>query len=230
MSGQDAGEAAVRDQVAALEGFEAKFKPEDFAGVAQTLCLTDDPETLCCLRSLLLPEFRFFIESCSGAKATREEQVSRLEKLRDTATELDGLLGPGGSRSGLPRRFWGSNLITDQFTETLRVLALEAGRQIQRLRSSPPGRAGRPRNEAFRQLGTDLIRVFETITRRKAEDLHFDRFHLFAAAACLSLRVSVPSVNADLPRSPRGVREGFREIWKSITNKQNEKLLPLKTQ
>jgi hypothetical protein len=43
---------------------------------------------------------------------------------------LDGLLRPGGTRSGLPRRFWGSNLISDQFTHTLRVLALEADRQI----------------------------------------------------------------------------------------------------
>jgi hypothetical protein len=218
MPDQVAADEASRDQIADLEAFEAKFKPENFAGGAHTLCLTDDPETLCCLRSLLLPEFRFFIESCSGAKATREEQVSRLERLRNTATELDGLLGPGGSQSGLPRRLWGSNLISDQFTQTLGVLALEAERQIQRLRSSPQGRAGRPRKETFRQLGADLIRTFEKITRRKAKDLHFDDFYLFAAAACRSLRVAVPAVEAHLPQSVRALRESLLETWKSVVN------------
>ena len=40
MSDQDAGDEASRDQIADLEDFEAKFKPEDFAGVAQAFgCL-----------------------------------------------------------------------------------------------------------------------------------------------------------------------------------------------
>jgi hypothetical protein len=162
MSDQGAGDEASRDQIAALQAFEAQFKPEDFAGVAQALRLPEEPETLCCLRNLLLPEFRLLVESCSGAKATREEKISRLEKLRGEATALEALLGPGGTQSGLSRRFWGSNLITDQFTETLRVLALEAGRQIQRLRSSP-GKRGRRRKDAARQLGKDLIRVYEKL-------------------------------------------------------------------
>ncbi len=34
MSDQDAGDEASRDQIAGLEDFEAKFKPQDFAGVA----------------------------------------------------------------------------------------------------------------------------------------------------------------------------------------------------
>ena len=50
MSDQDAGDEASRDQIAALEDFEAKFKPQDFAGVAQALRLSEEPETLSCLR------------------------------------------------------------------------------------------------------------------------------------------------------------------------------------
>jgi hypothetical protein len=218
MSDQDAGDEASRDQIAALEAFEAKFKPEDFAGVAQALRLPEEPETLSWLRNLLLPDFRLFVECSAGKKATREEQISRLEKLRDTATGLEALLRPGGTRSGLPRRLWGSNLISDQFTQTLGVLALEAERQIQRLRSSPRGRAGRPRKEAFRQLGADLIRTFEKITQRKARDLHFDNFCLFADAACRSLRAAVPAADADLPQSVRGLRESMLETWKSVVN------------
>jgi hypothetical protein len=218
MSDQDAGDEAFQDQITALEDFEAKFKPADFAGVAQVLRLTDDLGTLSWFRELLLPDFRLFVESCSGVKTAKEERVSQLEKLRDTAAALNALLGPGGTQSGLSRRFWGSNLISDQFTDTLRVLALEAGRQIQRLRSSPPGRAGRPRNEAFRQLGADLIRTFEKITQREAKDLHFDNFYVFAAAACRSLRVAVSAVEAHLPQSVRALRESLLETWKSVVN------------
>jgi hypothetical protein len=226
---QAAGDEGFRDEIADLEAFEAQFKPDDFVGVAHALGLPPDPETLAWLRDLLLPEFRFFVESCSGEKLSREERIDRAEKLRDTAVALAALLGPGGARSGLSRRFWGSNLITDQFTDTLRVLAVEAERQIERLRASR-GIGGRPPKEAFRQLSADLVRVYEKITREGVKDLNFDRFYRFAVAACRCLRAVVPAVNGEIPRSPRALREGLREIWKSVANKQNEKPLPLKTQ
>jgi hypothetical protein len=197
--------------------------------MAKALHLPEEPETLCWLRSLLLPEFRSFVEDCSGQKVSREERIAGLEKLHDAAAALDVLLGPGGTRSGLPRRFWGSNLITDQFTDTLRVLAREADKQIQRVRSSP-GQGGRPRKDAARQLGKDLIRVYEKMMGKKAKDLNFERFHQFAAAAYRCLRVSVPGVDGEIPPSPRALRDGLREIWKTVASKQNEKLLPLKTQ
>jgi hypothetical protein len=229
MSDQDAGDEAARDEIAALEAFEAQFKPDDFAEVAQALGLAPEPETLVWLRDLLLPEFRFFVGSGLADKPSREERIDRLEKLHDAAATLDALLGPGGARSGLSRRFWGSNLITDQFTDTLRILALEAEKQIQRLRSSP-GQGGRPRKDAARQLGKDLIRVYQKIMRKRAKDLNFESFYDFGAAAAHCLRATVPGVDAEIPRSPRALREDLQEIWKSVANKQNEKPLPLKTQ
>src|SRR5262249_47078986 len=110
MSDQGVADEWSRDQIAALEAFEAKFKPDDFTWVAHALRLPEEPETLSWLREMLLPEFRFFVESCSGRKVSREEKIDRLGKLRNAAATLDILLGPGGTRSGLPRRLWGSNL------------------------------------------------------------------------------------------------------------------------
>ena len=199
------------------------------AGVAQSLGLLPEPESLACVRDLLLPEFRFFVASCPGETLSREERIAQLEELRDAAATLDASLGPGGTRSGLSRRVWGSNLISDQFTDTLRVLAVEADRQIHRLRSSP-GEGGRPRKDAARQLGKDLIRVYEKRMEKRAKDLNFERFYRFAAAAYCCLRAGVPAVDGETPGTPRALRDGLREIWKSVVNKQNEKPLPLKTQ
>jgi hypothetical protein len=225
MSDQDADDEAAHDEIADLEAVEDKFKPEDFAEVAEALDLPAKPEILAWLRDLLLPEFRFFIESCPGEELSRDERIDRARKLRDTARALDTLLGPGGARSGLSWRFWG--LITDQFTDTLRGLAHQADRQIQRLRSSPPGQAGRPPKGAFRQLGAGLIRIFEKMTRKRAKDLDFDEFGRFAAAACHCLRVRVPEADRAFPVSPRALRDGLLKTWNSVVKTQSEKPLPL---
>jgi hypothetical protein len=229
MSDQDADDEAARDEMADLEAVEDKFKPEDFAEVAEALDLPAQPEILAWLRDLLLPEFRFFIESCPGEGFSRDEQIARLDELRVAAITLDRSLRPGGTIMHLSRRFWGSDLITDQFIDTLRVLAVEAGKQIQRLRSSR-GQEGRPRKDAARQLGRDLIRVYEKIITKRDKDLNFGRFYRFAATAFRCLRVSVPAVGGEFPVSQRALRDSLREIWNSASNKQNEKPLPLKTQ
>jgi hypothetical protein len=223
VSDQDGGEEAPCDDPL-WDAFEARFSPEAFAGVAQALGLPGGPETLSWLRGLLLPEFQHFVETCPGQKVSREERIHRLAKLGEAAANLDTLLGPGGARSGLPRRFWGSDLITDQFTDTLRILAVEADRQIHRLRSSP-GRGGRPRRDAARQLGKDLIRVYEKITGERAKDLNFERFRRFAAAAYRCLRVSVPAAETELPPSSRGLHDLLQSIWKLVLHKQSEKPL-----
>jgi hypothetical protein len=225
MSDEGVGDEASRDQIAALEAFEAKFKPEDFVDVGHALRLTEEPETLSWLRELLLPEFRYFVESCSGRKVSREEKIDRLGKLRNAAATLDVLLGPGGTQSGLPRRLWGSNLITDQFTDTLRVLSLEADQQVRRLRASTR-RGGRPRKDAVRQLGEDLIRVYEKIKGGEAKDLDLKGFHRFAAAAFRCLRVSMPGYDGGFPPSPRALRDVLGKIW---NHKKNEKPIRLRT-
>jgi hypothetical protein len=155
-------EQAVRDEIAALEAFEAQFKPDDFVGVARPLTYpgTRNPGMA---PGPLLPEFRFFVESCLAEKLSPKERIDRAEKLRDAAAALDALLGPGGARSGLSRRFWGSNLITDQFTDTLRILAHEVDSQIQRLRSSSRGRAGRPSPVAYNARLAPLDRFASTM-------------------------------------------------------------------
>jgi hypothetical protein len=215
MSDQDAGDEASRDEIVDLEAFEAQFKQDDFAGVAEALGLPPDPETLAWLRSLLLPEFRFFVATCPGEKVSREERIDRAKKLRDAAATLDNLLGPGGARSGLPRRFWASGVMTDQFRDTLRVLAREADAQVQRLRSSPPGQGGRPPKSAARQLGVDLIRVFEKLTQKRAKDLEFNEFYRFAAAAFQCLAVSVPGTNSAFP-ALSALPAALRESWTSV--------------
>jgi len=225
VSDQDGGEEASWDDPL-RDAFEARFPPEAFAGVAQALGLPEEAETLSWLRELLLPAFRFFVESSPGQRVSREERIDRLEKLRDAATGLDTSLGPGGSRSGLSRRFLGSKLITDQFADTLLTLAREADIQIQRLRSSR-GQGGRPRKDAARQLGQDLIGVYEKMTGKKAKDLNYEKFHRFAAEAYRCLRAGVPAVEKGLPSPARGLHDLLQPIWKLVVNKQSEKpLLP----
>jgi hypothetical protein len=111
----------------------------------------------------------------------------------------------------------------------MRALAGEAEMQIRRLQSAARGRVGRPL-EAFRQLGDDLFRVFEKTTRKTAEEPDFNRFYRFAAAVCRCLHDSAPEVDGEIPRTPRALRDGLREIWKSATENQNEKFLPIKHQ
>jgi hypothetical protein len=84
--------------------------------------------------------------------------------------------------------------------------------------------------DAFRCLGTDLIRVFEKITQKGAKDLDFDEFHRFAAAVCCCLRTCVRVPNSAFPRSSRALRDGLEEIWNSAIAKQPEEPLPLKIQ
>jgi hypothetical protein len=229
MSDEAPSSEPSRDDIADLEAFEARFPPGAFTVVAQALDLPEDLETLVWLRNLLVPEFRFFVESCPGEWFSRDERIARLEALRGAAVTLDRALGPGGVKFDLPRRFWGSDLITDRFIDTLRVLAREVNNQIQRLRASP-GRRGRPRKDAARQLGKDLIRVYEKIMGKRAKDLNFGRFYRFAAAASRCLRDSVPEVDGEFHLSQSTLRESLREIWKSVANKQNEKPVLLKTQ
>src|SRR5262252_4129341 len=111
MSDKDAANEADRDQIAALEDFEAKFKSEDFADVAHVLGLSgEEPETLLCLREHLVPEFRFFVESCSGPRLSREDRIERLGNLRRAAAALSNSLAGGGAIADLPRS-WFSELV-----------------------------------------------------------------------------------------------------------------------
>jgi hypothetical protein len=75
MSDEDPSEAALQEEIAELEAFEAQFKAADFAGVAEALRLAPEPETLSCLRRWLLPEFRFFIACCPGVQLSRDERI-----------------------------------------------------------------------------------------------------------------------------------------------------------
>jgi hypothetical protein len=211
--GQDAVEEAVRDEIADLEAFEARFPADAFEAAAEVLGIAEDPEAQARLRYCLLPEFRFFLANCSGEKLTREERMKRLKFLRDAATALQVSLGPGGARLLLPRKFLGPELLSDQFRATLRSLADEADKQLLRLRSSR-GKSGRPPKDAIRQLGKDLIRVFRNV-KDEADELNWENFHRFASAACHCLRSRFPEVNGEFPKTPRDMRETLREVWNS---------------
>src|ERR1700730_17709976 len=112
MSGENPSEAALQDEIADLEPFEAQFEPADFAGTAEALGLSMEPDTLSSLRQLLLPEFRAFVAFCPSEKLSRDERRGRLERLRDAATDLLASLGPGGARSLLPRKFLDPELLS----------------------------------------------------------------------------------------------------------------------
>jgi hypothetical protein len=223
MSDGDLGETASQDAIADLEAFEAQFAPADFAGVAEALRLPPEPETLSWLRRLLLPEFRFFVELCPGEKLSRDERVARLEKLRDAGTALLASLGP--ARSLLPRKYLGPELLSDQFRATVRSLTDDAAMQIRRLRASRD-QAGRPRLEAFRQLGEDLTLAYRMIEAKTEVALDWGDFYRFAVAACRCLKTCVPAVVADFPKSPRAMRDNLREVWNTKYS-LNEKSLPV---
>jgi hypothetical protein len=82
-----------------------------------------------------------------------------------------------------PMKYLGHELLNDQFGATIGSLADDAALQIQRLRASRD-KAGRPRLEAFRQLGEDLIRVYRTLGAKKAVPLEWDGFCRVAVVAC----------------------------------------------
>src|ERR1700730_5563769 len=210
MSGENPSEAALQDEIADLEAFEAQFTPGDFAGVADALGLPAEPETLSCLRSLLLPEFRTFVALSPGDRLSRDDRITRLQRLHDAATALRRSLTL--ARSLLPRKYLGPELLSDQFRATLRSLADDAAAQIRRSRASR-GKPGRPRLEAFRQLGEDLIRVYRTLEAKTAVVSEWDDFYRFAVAACRCLESCVPAVVADLPKSQRAMRDNLREVW-----------------
>jgi hypothetical protein len=212
MSDEDPSEAALQEEIAELEAFEAQFKAADFAGVAEALRLAPEPETLSCLRRWLLPEFRFFIACCPGVQLSRDERIRRLQTLHDAATTLLSSIGPGGAWSLLSRKFLDPDLLSDRFSATVRSLADEATAQIRRLRASRD-QAGRPRLEAFRQFGEDLIRVYRTIGEKTSVASDWDDFYRFARAACRCLERSMPAVVTDFPTSSRAMRDHLREVW-----------------
>jgi hypothetical protein len=206
------------------DAFEEDFQPEKFARVAQALDVPEDLETLVWLRDLLLPSIRLLGEGRPAPKLSHKKRIGRLKKLREAAVTLEALLGPGGSKSGLPWRMWGSKLLTDQFTGTLRVLALEADKQIQRR-----GQGGAPPKDEARQLGEDLIGVYEKLMRKRAEDLDFGRFNRFAAAVFSCMRSCAPTIGRKIPPTPRTLRDMLREVWELEVDPKDEKTLPVET-
>jgi hypothetical protein len=202
-------EEACRDEMAA---FKARFPPEAFEGVAEALGLLPEPKNLSVLRDWLLPELYFFFVSCPGEESTRKERIRHLEDLQNAATTLLASIGPGGALFYMPRKYLGPELLSDQFRATLRSLADDAAAQIRRSRASR-GQPGRPRLEAFRQLGEDLIRVYRTIGAKTAVASEWDDFYRFAVAACRCLESCMPAVVADFPKSQRAMRDNLREVW-----------------
>jgi hypothetical protein len=233
MSDEDADEEAFREEMSA---FEARFRLEAFAGVAEALGLGSELETLSWLRRLFLPEFRFFVESCPAENLPREERIARLEKLRDAASAVQSSLGPGGARTLLPRRYFSPEVVSDQFRATLRALAGAADTQIQRLHSSR-GRGGRPRKDAFWELSADLVGVYETLTGKKAKEPQWKGgskyggdFYEFVVAVEHCLRTCLPEVRDDLPVTSSALGDGLRRHWTSIREMAGEKLPQRKTQ
>jgi hypothetical protein len=210
MSSEDGGKGAFEENTADLEAFEAPIPAGRFCRVAYALGLLIEPESLSCLRRRLLPEFRFFLPSCPGERLSRDDRIIRLQRLHNAATALPRLLPPVSSL--LPRKYLGHELLNDQFGATIGSLADDAALQIQRLRASRD-QAGRPRLEAFRQLGEDLIRVYRTIGAKKAVALEWDGFCRLAVVACRCLESRVPAVVADFPESPRAMRDNLQEVW-----------------
>jgi hypothetical protein len=226
-----------QSDIADLEAFEARFPPEVFAGVAEALRLPPEPETLSWLRCLLLPEFRFFVALCPGEKLSRDERIARLEKLRDAATALLASLRP--ARSLLPRKYLGPELLSDQFRATVRSLADETARQLQRQHSSR-GPAGRPAKSAFRQLTADLARVYKCVTGKdatrpdwKGGSKYGGKFYEFVAAVeqCLRSVFTDPEVLDQLPDTQAAIGDGLRKNWgeiQKLAGENRSKLRPNK--
>src|SRR5215472_13472504 len=90
---QEAAELLAAEQ----DAFEARFPLGAFTGIAKALKVRPAPENLSRLREWLLPEFYYLFEGVSRKQATRQERISRLNKVQQAASILHwALTSPDG--------------------------------------------------------------------------------------------------------------------------------------
>lgn len=212
------------------EAFEARFPPAVFTGIAKALKVRPGPENLARLRGWLLRDFYAYLNVGAPDKGpTREEQIRRLEKLREAATNLHSsitkfedvwplnLIGPDGP--------FATDDVTDRFTATLQVLADTAVGEIEKLRSRQSRRGRPPKNEPFRQLTPTLIRIYQLIRKEPAERPYQlpdsggiynskGSFYPFAVAVWRCLQDNLPSDSlAVIPSTEVGLAEELKKHW-----------------
>ncbi|HKM71337.1 MAG TPA: hypothetical protein VJX94_15005 [Stellaceae bacterium] len=227
MSDPDGDDEWIKDRIA----FEARFPLAAFEPIAKALRKSTGPRSLQALRGWLLPHFYFLHLNCTGNEPTRDERIKGLIKLREAATTLISSAGIGGIwmelTGGVLKAAWDG-----QFKATVQRLADEADEQIRKL--SKPDRGGRPSKDAFRQLSSDLVRVYEGLKGEPARKPHWiagsvygGDFFEFAEAVWCCLRTHLPDVQNELPGTASALGDGLRRNWVSIRKQAGEKPLAL---
>jgi hypothetical protein len=155
-------DAALQVEIAEREGFEARFPPEAFGGIAVAMGLLPEPGVLSGLqRSLLHPFYSFYVIG-SGESLSREQWICGLAEMRDAARALlkslrfDLALATVASLAEDP-------IFDPQFRTTIRSVERKADARLVELRSKQD-KPGRPKKDEFwEELLPDLVRTSESL-------------------------------------------------------------------
>jgi hypothetical protein len=226
----DAREQEVLETEAAdREAFEARFPPEAFTGIAKALKARPTPENLSWLRERFLPEFYYIFEGVSHKQPTRQERISRLNKVQHAASILHwALTSSDGVWLDLmlftrPGESFTAN--GQQFAADARRLADIATNIVEEL-SSRQSHRGRPsKNAPFRELTPSLVRIYKFIRKEPASSPYWlpdsrvyggkGLFFPFAVAVWRCLRENLPpKARHTIPSSKDALAQELRKYWR----------------
>jgi hypothetical protein len=219
---------ALEQLAAEREAFEARFPPKAFAEIAKALKVRPTLENLSRLRGRLLPDFHSCLDVRHRYKEpTRKEKIKLLKQLSEAASTLHSVVSNFDINFCLPLSLLALDEsavgVSDHFIATLELLAKTAAGQIEKPAFSKSHR-GRPRkNEPFRQLTPDLVRIYEFVRKEPAPpywlpDSHGyggkGNFYRFALAVWRCLQDNLPAEALTvIPPTEFGLAEELRKHW-----------------
>jgi hypothetical protein len=220
MPDEDGDNAALQDEIAEREAFEARFPPEAFSGIAAALGLLSDQNMLSGLRGSLFHPFYFFYVISSGETLSRDDWICGLTEMRDAARTLLKSLRYGEALMTIGSAGGDDPVFDGKFRGTVRSIADRADAKITKLRSER-NKGGRPRIE-FWEMAPDLIREYRRWTGKEATkprwlggSKYAGEFYDFVVAVvdCLRDNLAEPHFLKNLPDSPSAIGDGLRKRW-----------------